>query len=157
MTLEDKAERWTDRKIRSWSMSLANRKHTVRRLAFWAITVFVVAGLVWVTASYAQDINERQPVVVEAIGSFDPGDETLFTKAGKSDVRALRQATGFTDLSAAERDGAWRAYLELVYAERNQCADLRAAFAEELGKRFWASDTRLADIAIDAIDARCWE
>ena len=57
---------------------------------------------------------DRQSRLIAAIPHLEEGNEAHWTKAGKPECRALEKATGFTDVSAAERDAAWEEYLKVA-------------------------------------------
>lgn len=50
---------------------------------------------------------DRVAVAAEAIRGMSTDDESLWTQSGLPTVGALRQLTGFGDLSSGERDKAW--------------------------------------------------
>ena len=50
----------------------------------------------------------REERILEGVGKLDPENEDHFTKSGVPDVSALREASGVDDVSAAERDAAWK-------------------------------------------------
>ena len=54
----------------------------------------------------------RAEQLLGAIEGLEEGNADHWTKSGKPDVRALEAVTGFTDLTAAERDAAWALYRE---------------------------------------------
>ncbi len=54
--------------------------------------------------------NERQEALIAAIGGLDRKNKEHFTGAGVPQVDALKAATGFNDISAAERDTVWSIY-----------------------------------------------
>ncbi len=63
----------------------------------------------------AKDENHREARILEAIRGLieqDPekAEADLWTKDGRPEVKALRDATGLTDLSASERNAAHAAY-----------------------------------------------
>ena len=52
----------------------------------------------------------RTEALFTAIAGLDPENPDHFTKGGKPEVRALEKASGLTDITASERDGAWEDY-----------------------------------------------
>ena len=51
--------------------------------------------------------DDRRLAILAAIAGLVPGNPDHWTKSGKPEVRALEAATGFGDISAAERDAVW--------------------------------------------------
>ena len=54
----------------------------------------------------------READLHAAIAGLDLRSDDHWTRDGRPEVRALREATGLDDVSAAERDAAWAAYQE---------------------------------------------
>ncbi len=60
---------------------------------------------------------DRQSQLIVAIAGLEEGNEAHWTNSGKPEVRALREATGLDDVSAAERDAAWEEFQKAKEAE----------------------------------------
>ena len=58
--------------------------------------------------------TDRQTAIVEAIGRLDPGSPDHYTKSGKPEIGALEELTGYTDITAAERDAAFAGLVRLA-------------------------------------------
>ena len=54
----------------------------------------------------------REAALRAAIAGLEPGRDDHWTRDGRPEVRALREASGLDDVSAAERDAAWAARRE---------------------------------------------
>ena len=82
---------------------------------FGAVMAFVAAAAMFVlfdpvmAASENCDDN-RNECVMEAINSLDSENTALWTKKGKPRVDALKVTTGLGDITAAERNAAWKAF-----------------------------------------------
>lgn len=53
---------------------------------------------------------DRQSQMIAAIAVLDPDNPDHFTKSGKPEIKALENAAGLDDISAADRDAAWDEY-----------------------------------------------
>ena len=58
----------------------------------------------------AEPALDRRQELLAAIGALEYGNEAHWTKSGAPEVRALREATGLDDISAAERDAVWEQF-----------------------------------------------
>ena len=55
----------------------------------------------------AESSLDRHTALADAIDDLEEGNEAHWTKAGKPECKALEEATGLKDVSAAERDAVW--------------------------------------------------
>ena len=65
-----------------------------------------------ITAKLRRYASDRRDALLSAISGLEEGNEAHWTKSGEPEVRALKAATGFGDITAAERDDAWQAFEE---------------------------------------------
>ena len=54
--------------------------------------------------------DDRRSAILAAIAGLEPGDPGHWTRSGKPEIRALAAASGLADITAGERDAAWRTH-----------------------------------------------
>lgn len=54
-----------------------------------------------------EDADSRGDLIRAAFADLDPENAEHFTRGGKPELAALRERTGLSDLTAAERDRRW--------------------------------------------------
>ena len=71
------------------------------------IAGLLAAGAIAPEEGAAPDADDRMARLAAAIDALEPGREDHWTRDGRPEVRALREASGLADVTAAERDAAW--------------------------------------------------
>ncbi len=75
---------------------------------------FLAAGILEPLAAPTEggpsDPGARQAAIVAGIAQLTPGNEDHWTRGGKPEIAALKEITGLTNITGAERDAAWAAH-----------------------------------------------
>ena len=67
-------------------------------------------GVVEAVADSGLARDARRGGLAAACAALDPGDASRWTRSGVPQLAALRDASGLSDITAAERDAAWAAH-----------------------------------------------